>query len=247
MSYHKLKIHKHDVTSPYKIQEEFMEYLDALCAKNRVMAVQELSDLYCAIENEAIKNGFTMQELKIMADTTKNVFRCGYRKSATLLEYLQQESQEIYSFGLGFIQVKVNNINYNFYHKDAPKFSNVEKPHNHQQDFVSEILKGKLNETVYSTKSGNNVALCGCGDINADHLMLDYTVADNVTYTEGDVYFRDCETFHSVVAEHGTITKVTKYGLKHNAYIITDKLDIPFELLSESELWKMVGDVINEK
>ena len=160
MSYHKLKIHKHDVTSPYKIQEEFMEYLDALCAKNRVMAVQELSDLYCAIENEAIKNGFTMQELKIMADTTKNVFRCGYRKSATL---------------------------------------------------------------------------------------LDYTVVDSITYTEGDVYFRDCDTFHSVGAEHGTISKVTKYGLKHNAYIITDKLDIPFEQLPKSELWRIVGDVINEK
>ena len=154
MSYHKLKIHKHCAASPYKIQEEFMEYLDALCSKNRVMAVQELSDLYCAIENEAVKNGFTMKELKIMADTTKNVFRSEYRKSTTLLEYLQQEAQEIYSFGLGFIQVKVDNINYNFYHKDLPKFSDVEKPHNHQQDFVSEIIKGRLNETTYFTKNG---------------------------------------------------------------------------------------------
>ena len=52
MSYHKLKIHKHAVGSPYKIQEEFLEYIDAIATGNNVMAVQELSDLYGCIENE---------------------------------------------------------------------------------------------------------------------------------------------------------------------------------------------------
>ena len=55
MSYHKLKIHKHAINSPYKLQEEFLEYIDAISTGNKIMAVQELADIYGALENEANK------------------------------------------------------------------------------------------------------------------------------------------------------------------------------------------------
>lgn len=97
MSYHKLKIHKHAVGSPYKIQEEFLEYIDAIATGNNVMAVQELSDLYGCIEAEIAKFGMTVGELKIMSDLTKQVFNSGTRKSEDLLTYLKRESDSILS------------------------------------------------------------------------------------------------------------------------------------------------------
>lgn len=77
MSYHKLKIHKHSVDSPYKLQEEFLEYIDAIATGNNVMAVQELSDLYGCIENEVQKLGMTVDHLKTMSDVTKGVLGTG--------------------------------------------------------------------------------------------------------------------------------------------------------------------------
>ena len=90
MSYHKLKIHKHAVGSPYKIQEEFLEYIDSLATGNLVMAVQELSDLYGCIETEIQKFGMTVQELKVMSDLMKEVFDSGTRQSEDLLSYLKK-------------------------------------------------------------------------------------------------------------------------------------------------------------
>ena len=129
MSYHKLKIHKHAVGSPYKIQEEFLEYIDAIATGNKVMAVQELSDLYGCLENEVSKLGMTVEDLKVMSDATKKVFISGARTNEDFLEYLKREADSVLSWGLGFIQVKCGDINYNFYHKDVQKFKSTEKPH----------------------------------------------------------------------------------------------------------------------
>ena len=57
MSYHKLKICKHHVGSPWKLQEEVLEYIDAVSNDNPVMAANELSDLYGVIDEEAKKYG----------------------------------------------------------------------------------------------------------------------------------------------------------------------------------------------
>lgn len=73
MSYHKLKICKHNVGSPWKLQEEVLEYIDAVSNDNPVMAANELSDLYGVIEEEAKKYGLTMDNLKTMSDLTKQV------------------------------------------------------------------------------------------------------------------------------------------------------------------------------
>ena len=64
MSYHKLRIHKHNASSVFKIQEEFYEYLDAVATKNPIMAVQELSDLDGCIENEVAKYGMSIDDQK---------------------------------------------------------------------------------------------------------------------------------------------------------------------------------------
>lgn len=245
MSYHKLKIHKHAVGSPYKIQEEFLEYIDAIATGNNVMAVQELSDLYGCIEAEIAKFGMTVGELKIMSDLTKQVFNSGTRKSEDLLTYLKRESDSILSWGLGFIQVKCGDVNYNFYHDSLQKFSSSQAPHSHQRDFVSEIIKGEIHEVLWDVKGGESPAYCGCGNLFIEDRMLDYSLGKSFVHEQGDLYLRTSEDFHTVTAKHGTVTKVVKYGSRTNAFVIAPREVEVIKAIPEDGAWKIVEEVLN--
>ena len=247
MSYHKLKIHKHAINSPYKLQEEFLEYIDAISTGNKIMAVQELADIYGALENEANKFKLNMNDLKVMSDLTKKVFKEGVRTSQDLISYLKQNHDSILSYGLGFIQIKCGDINYNFYHRNVQKFESASYPHNHQRDFVSEILKGTLKESVYTVIQGDNRAYVACGDINAPDMKLDFNLFSINNYVENDIYYRSNDTFHSVIGSHGTITKVTKYGDKINAYVIGEEESSKIQHMPEAACWRMVEEVFNYK
>ena len=45
MGYHQLKIHKYAINSPYKL----LEYIGTISTGNKIMAVQELADIYGAL------------------------------------------------------------------------------------------------------------------------------------------------------------------------------------------------------
>ena len=245
MSYHKIKIHKHSHKSPFKIQEEFFEYLDALSTNNKIMAAQELSDIYGCIESEAAKIGITINDLKVMSDLTKDVFIRGHRVNDNLITYLKNNCDSLYEYGLGFVQVKCGNFNYNFYHRDLLKFSNCEAPHNHKQNFISEIVKGDLYENVYSILQGDKIGFCGCGDTSLK-INYDYKLNQVLKHSEGSLYFRDSKEYHSVSAEHGTITKVMKFGETGNAFILSEEQDEKYQSnLTEEALWKTVEEVYN--
>lgn len=245
MSYHKLKIHKHAVGSPYKIQEEFLEYIDSLATGNLVMAVQELSDLYGCIETEIQKFGMTVQELKVISDLMKEVFDSGTRQSEDLLSYLKRESDSILSWGLGFIQVKCGDVNYNFYHDEVQKFSSAQAPHSHQRDFVSEILKGEVHEILWDVREGDKVAYCGCGNLLAQDKLLDYSLSSTVVHSRGDLYLRCKDEFHTITAKHGTVTKVVKYGGRGNAYIIAPREVEAINHVSKSLAWRIVEECLS--
>lgn len=245
MGYHKLDIHKHQQGSPYKIQEEFLEYIDALATGNKIMAVQELSDLFGCIKLEASKLGYDLNDLRVMSDLTKKVFEEGTRKNDNLLDYLRANCKSIENYGLGFIQVKFEDINYNFYHKDLPEFSNYDSPHNHQRDFVSEVIKGEVREILFKVSDGDDVAYCGCGEESGDTLKYSYEVDSTKVYRQGDLYLRKKEDFHSVDVEHGTVTKVVKYGESDTAWVLSDKVDSKIQKIDEEVLWAMVKEVYN--
>lgn len=243
MSYHKIKIHKHGVESPYKIQEEFLEYIDAVATGNKIMAVQELSDLYGCLENEIKKYGMEVKDLKVMSDLTKEVFKSGVRVGEELIPYLKRSCNKITNWGLGFIQVKCGDVNYNFYHKDLELFCNHDAPHSHQQDFISEVVSGSIEEKLYEVISGDCRIYCGCGKPN-DEMYGDYKFINVNTHDKGSLYLRKKEDFHSVEAEHGTITKVTKYGSdKTPAWVISEDKPDKVKRLSEEVLWQMVEEV----
>lgn len=81
MPYHKRIIQKGELGKISKIKEELEEYEDAVEQHNYIMQQLELSDLYGALESlaENLYN-LTMEDLKIMSDTTKSAFKDGTRK-----------------------------------------------------------------------------------------------------------------------------------------------------------------------
>lgn len=246
MSYHKNRIHKHDYKSPFKLIEESHEFIDSLSQNNKIMALVELSDLYGAIEYQANKLGATMKDLEIMANATKSAFKSS-RHSFDLYEYLYKNAKEIKEFGLGFIQVKIDNINYNFYTDEVETFSNANQPHNHQLAFTSEILHGELTEHLYDVQEDDNgiILQCACGDISKESKKLNNAYRETITHKKGDIYFRDSNEFHTVKALSGTITKVVKNNEdKIDAFVFgTPEYDYK---QSSRDLWTIVKDMIKD-
>lgn len=63
-----------------KIEEELNELKDAENQNSKIMISIELSDLYGALEEYCIKQGLTMEDLKIFSNITKRAFKNGCRK-----------------------------------------------------------------------------------------------------------------------------------------------------------------------
>lgn len=80
MGYHKKKIKRGVVGEFSKIEEEFYEAQDAHETDNKVMLFQELSDMLGAIEEYISKYNLTLEDLIVMKNLTKKVFKEGYRK-----------------------------------------------------------------------------------------------------------------------------------------------------------------------
>lgn len=79
--YHLTEIPKGTLGDMSKIEEEFAEFKDAMSQDNRIMALQELSDLIGAIEAFTLsKHNVTLSDLIQMKNATKRAFESGHRK-----------------------------------------------------------------------------------------------------------------------------------------------------------------------
>lgn len=244
--YHKIDIVKHGYTSPFKLVEESLEFVDSIAQGNKIMASVELSDLFGAIKRQASLLNLTIEDLDKMSSTTERVFENKRRSNVGLYDYLKENSDNILEFGLGFIQVKVQNVNYNFYTDKVDKFTDHESPHSHQQDFISEIIHGELREKLYSVYSGDMKAFCGCGDMDkVIEETYGYKEEQLLTYNSGDLYVRCKEDFHTVEALNNTVTKVVKFGNKEDAIVIGEKKEY-IGSMSEDTLWNIVKEICKE-
>jgi hypothetical protein len=77
--YHRREIPRGVYGEISKIREELEELEDAQEQGVRIMVGCELSDLYGALEEFAVRNGYTMMDLKEMARLTRQAFELGYR------------------------------------------------------------------------------------------------------------------------------------------------------------------------
>lgn len=81
VGYHTREIKRGVFGEISKIREELEELEDAAEQDNKIMVGCELSDLYGALRGFAEHAGYDMEDLKKMADLSKQVFESGHRKS----------------------------------------------------------------------------------------------------------------------------------------------------------------------
>lgn len=71
------------------------------------------------------------------------------------VDWLRANATKAHFFGLGFVQVKLNDLErVHFYHADIPAF--VEEPHDHRYDFVSTVLRGRLQNRIWKLAPGDD-------------------------------------------------------------------------------------------
>lgn len=178
------------------------------------------------------------------------------------IDYLKKNNSRMYYFGLGFVQVVLNQQErVHFYSNIFNEHPKTEGLHNHRYNFNSTILKGHFQESRAKLILGDDYLLTNvsCGqnkellykpsievgikycDMPNGKLTMDYYEEDsyNVFYNE----------FHEVDFLGNTITYLKRSDIITDfAQVIQKKsvpLICPFAVkYSDKDLWEIVDDVI---
>ena len=169
-------------------------------------------------------------------------------------DWLKSNHTRIYFFGLGFIQVKINEeYRLHFYIPDLPAF--VDHPHNHRYDFESTILKGEIINNIFEEVCGEDFIIqedsCSEGFIPSETpRKASFNLKSSITYKEGDKYRMYHETFHTVSANNCiTLLKRSEYKkeLADVSYPANQEKVCPFmNKLPESWLWDQIEKALNK-
>lgn len=171
------------------------------------------------------------------------------------IRYLQKNTQKIHYFGLGFIQLILNNKQrLHFYNTNLPPIIN-EGIHNHRYNFKSIILKGSLIEELYQIiNSDNNDYLlynesCSKDRILTNDVNINVSIKSLGIIEQTNTYYRFFNEFHRVEFNKNTIT------LLERSDIITDYAQVikhkslnkicPFsKIIDDKILWNIVEETI---
>lgn len=172
------------------------------------------------------------------------------------INWLKRHCQMIHAFGLGFIQLKLNDrYRLHFYTKNTAITSQPEEVHNHRYNFKSKILKGSLTNTVFDVVAGYDYQAVeeSCRrDYKVVSQPVVCSIAESLSFTlkVGSHYKMNHMTYHKVSSDRA-ITLLTRDALvKPTATVIhhRDKeLICPFSAnLPVSDLWEIVYSEITD-
>jgi len=122
--------------------------------------------------------------------------------------------------GLGFIWLMESpKIRWNFYHPDLVP-QQVSQYHNHQNSFVSDIMKGRFcNKRGKIVEGSKTIKTIDCVENNSQGFEsqvwqknVDIQKKDVERYITGDTYYMDAKEFHVAWAEAPTITRLEIVG-----------------------------------
>lgn len=181
-------------------------------------------------------------------------------KIARLYQTIRQLDAKPIYFGLGFIQLKINdNERFHFYHPSLLPIINIEEEvHNHRYDFVSEVLIGELNNKIYHF----NPLITGqymkeYESCNANTILSkeekNFTIGNlelfsYIKINKGEKYFMDHRTFHTLETSL-CMTKLhrSEYFKKYAEVVkpLYGESICPFSLkLSENDCWNIIEQVM---
>lgn len=181
------------------------------------------------------------------------------------IDYLKNNNQRLYYFGLGFIQLVLNKYErIHFYNIALPVLN--DEIHNHRYNFRSTILKGTLQHKKFRIINGDDYMLCNelcTKDIINKTSKLDIQIPVNVElidmftiyntpgaksmYDYYDMFFNE---FHTVRAVGNTITHIKRTDvITPTAQVLYNKNKnsiCPFsKTYTDDELWGFISDTIN--
>ncbi len=172
------------------------------------------------------------------------------------INLLKKEFQMIHFFGLGFVQLKVdNNLRYHFYHPDLKLIVDDEEIHNHRYDFISTILAGSLTNHLYDysiSKNGTHLLEKeSCNQslkINNEPLNVNIFKISEKTYYSNQSYTCITSQYHKVDTEFAITRLYRSEIVSDYANVIRNKNKekaCPFsKKLTENECWDIVKDCI---
>lgn len=169
------------------------------------------------------------------------------------IDELKKEHERLYYFGLGFIQLKLNDHwRLHFYARELPPIT--EDIHNHRYNFTSRILAGSITNFTYTVDTVVDEA-------NATHVMVNESCNPEVkapaestlckveiekasTYFTDQSYRMDYRIFHRVEATD-CITALSRTPYRQNfAQVVTpigSPSICPFsKTVPEAHLWEII-------
>lgn len=170
------------------------------------------------------------------------------------LDFLRETHVRLYYFGLGFIQLKIDETSrLHFYHPELPTIT--EDAHNHRYGFLSRILAGQLTNSLYIPVEGDTHVLVNesCNpEIKAPGRRepIGLIDVDVQTYRTGQSYVMTDSLFHRVKAgPTGCVTYLVRtHHTKEFAQVILPKNATPVcpfsKKIPDDELWSMMEDML---
>lgn len=108
------------------------------------------------------------------------------------IDKLKKNHQMIHFFGLGFIQLKIDDkLRFHFYHPELLSIIDPEEVHNHRYDFISTIMAGSLTNSFFDVV------------LNKDGLYYIEDESCNIIKTENNNIISNCD-----LIEKETITSI---------------------------------------
>lgn len=177
-----------------------------------------------------------------------------------LYEYLKSNVQKIHFFGLGFIQVKMNDKErYHFYSPELTAFVPPEEIHDHRYGFMSTVLKGSLSQDIYGfevspRETDYELRYVSCDPeykAPTEKCFVNPELLSRVHLNRGSQYTLSEKSFHKVLPiACNTITYLQRENkIKPFARVISSAKEevCPFSKdLPEEELWTWVKRIIEE-
>lgn len=173
------------------------------------------------------------------------------------IDFLKTNCQRLYFFGLGFIQLKLNDSErVHFYTTAFQKTTVAEEIHNHRYDFESTILQGTLVQEIFScslddqgdswiTKETCNPAI----KKEFERQRCSTKLLQRQTFCLGSSYWTDHNTLHR--AESNNAITYLKRGpyMKDEADVVYPMNLVPtcpFSVkVSDEELWEVIRSMIS--
>jgi hypothetical protein len=192
------------------------------------------------------------------------------------IDFLKTNCQRLYFFGLGFIQVKLNESErVHFYTNAFRKTVLKEEIHNHRYNFESKIIKGTVVQEIYlhqlnseanslTTKQelfanhlNDNCKFCitkeTCNPVikkEFDRQECTVKLIQRHTFVTGSSYWTDHDTLHRVDSDDA-ITYLTRGPYMKDEADVIYPIDLvptcPFSVkVSDDELWEVIRSMIGK-